>query len=134
MLIFLLFGFQDEENSYVQEVIQQEFSLAESKNLTAAVSQQSEHTDHPNQKQPGSVKIPSINKEKEKRATFLTITEHQKAEFIESMKNKNTVRKTASVVHQFTILLCHAPTFETREISTIEAYQLDNISAPFCCL
>ena len=99
----------------MQEIIQQEPGLAESGNSTAAVNKQSEHTDHPNQKQPGSVKIPSLNKEKEKHATFLTITEHQKAEFIESMKNKNTVRKTESVVHQFTIWLCKAPTFETRD-------------------
>lgn len=47
------------------------------------------------------------------------------------MKNKNTARKTYSVKNQFKLWLQQGPRFESREINTIEPYELDNYIGSF---
>ena len=49
-----------------------------------------------------------------------------KNEFIDKMKNKNTVRKTESTVKHFTQWLESQPRYENRNILDINAEQLDN--------
>lgn len=63
--------------------------------------------------------------------TFLSISEEQKAEFVNSMKNKNTAKKTATTTRQFRKWLEKAPRYEGREIETIEPYELDNYIGSF---
>ena len=59
--------------------------------------------------------------------TFIEI----KSNFIENMKNKNTVRKTQSAVKQFTTWLQMSPRFETREINKIPPGELNNFVGSF---
>ena len=61
----------------------------------------------------------------------LEITDENKSNFIENMKNKNTVRKTQSALKQFTTWLQMSPRFETREMNKIPSGELDNFVGSF---
>ena len=63
--------------------------------------------------------------------TFIEITDENKSNFIENMKNKNTVGKTQSAVKQSTTWLQMIPRFETREINKIPPGELDNFVGSF---
>ena len=59
------------------------------------------------------------------------MTDEQKIDFVDYMKNINTVRKTATVMRQFITLSEMVPRNETREINTMQAEELDNYIEPF---
>ena len=56
---------------------------------------------------------------------FIEITDENKSNFIDNMKNKNTVRKTQSAVKQFISWLKMSPRFETREKNKIPPGELE---------
>ncbi|XP_062619802.1 uncharacterized protein KIAA1958 homolog [Saccostrea cucullata] len=82
-------------------------------------------------KQNVSVENSKENKEQRKAPTFIEISDEKKSNFIENMKNKNTVRKTQSAVKQFTTWLQLSPRNETREINRIPTSELDNFIGSF---
>ena len=73
----------------------------------------------------------NVKENKQKQPTFVEVTDNEKNNFVDSMKNKNTVRKTVTVMRQFTNWLEMPPRKETREINTIQADELDNYIGSF---
>ena len=72
-----------------------------------------------------------VTENKQNKPTFVEVSDQQKNDFIDDMKNKNTVRKTVTVMRQFTNWLAMSPRNETREINTIQADELDNYIGSF---
>ena len=73
----------------------------------------------------------NVKENKQKQHKFVEVTDNEKNNFVDSMKNKNTVRKTVTVMRQFTNWLEMPPRKETREINTIQADELDNYIGSF---
>jgi hypothetical protein len=71
--------------------------------------------------------LPIVNK----APTFVEISDEQKLDFINGMKNKNTTRKTDAVMKQFARWLARPPRVEVRDISDIGATELDNYVGSF---
>ncbi|XP_056000117.1 uncharacterized protein KIAA1958-like [Ostrea edulis] len=63
--------------------------------------------------------------------TFINITDNIKTDFIQNMRNKNTVRKTESAMKQFTTWLKQEPRNETREVNKMNPSELDNYIGSF---
>ena len=72
-----------------------------------------------------------VTENNQNKPTFVEVSDQQKNDFIDDMKNKNTVRKTVTVMRQFTNWLAMSPRNETREINTIQADELDNYIGSF---
>ena len=73
----------------------------------------------------------NVKENKQKQPTFVEVTDNEKNNFVDSMKNKNTVRKTVTVMRQITNWLEMPPRKETREINKIQANELDNYIGSF---
>ena len=73
----------------------------------------------------------NINENKQKQPTFVEVTDNKKNNFVDSMKNKNTVRKTVTVMRQFNNWLEMPPCKETREINRIQSDELENYIGSF---
>ena len=67
----------------------------------------------------------------EKRPTFIEVSGMEKDQFIEKMKNKNTVRKTEQSIRLFKTWLENEPRYDTREPWQIPASELDNYIGSF---
>ena len=73
----------------------------------------------------------NVKENKQKQPAFVEVTDNEKNNFVDSMKNKNTVRKTVTVMRQITNWLEMPPRKETREINKIQANELDNYIGSF---